>query len=89
MIYVKNSYRFIQENHHNIKISDKLKARVEKHTCVAKSLLEHYKVDSKLSSPLVEYSRYILTNGTENEKTMFADGVNTKILIRDGELTLI
>jgi|GEM_PF-6178574 hypothetical protein len=79
---------FIQENHRDIKIGDKLKAKVEKNTCVVKSLLEHYKVNSKLSSPLVEYSRYILTNGTENEKIAFADGVKTKILIRGGELAL-
>ena len=79
---------FIEENYDSLKISDSLKAKVEKHTGITKSLLDYYKVDAKPSNPLVEYSRYILTNGTETEKTAFADGIKSKILVKNGELSL-
>jgi site-specific DNA recombinase len=84
----KKMMPLIEREYRNIKVSDKLKSKIEKHTSISKSLLEHYKVDTKLSSPLVEYSRYVLTNGTENEKTTFADGVTSKIKITEGELSL-
>ncbi|MDR3298275.1 MAG: recombinase family protein [Candidatus Nomurabacteria bacterium] len=79
---------FIEKKYRDIKVNDKLRVKIEKHISMSKSLLEHYKVNTKLNNPLVEYSRFILTNGTESEKTSFADGVKTKIKIIDGELSI-
>ena len=79
---------FLEANHEELEISDRLKSKVERHASIAKSLLNYYKVETKLSDPFTEYSRYILTSGTESEKTAFAEGITTKILIRDSELVL-
>jgi DNA invertase Pin-like site-specific DNA recombinase len=78
----------IEKNHDSLKISDKLKSKIEKHTAATRALLSHYKVDIKLSVPLVEYSRYILISGTENERAAFAEGIKTKIIIKNGNLEL-
>ncbi len=79
---------FIEENYKKIDISDKLRAKVEKHYSVTKTLLDHYKVEVQLENPFIEYSRYVLSNGTENEKTTFANGIGGKLLIKDGKLKL-
>lgn len=79
---------FIEEKHREIKISDQLKSKIEKHTTITKSLTEHYKMNIKLDDPLVEYSRYILASGTEGEKTAFAESIKTKVLINNGNLSL-
>ncbi|HVW98957.1 MAG TPA: recombinase family protein [Candidatus Babeliaceae bacterium] len=77
---------FIEKNHKDIKITDKLRAKVEKHTHIAKTLLVHYDVDRELGEPLVEYSRYVLTRGTDAEKSNLASHMKSKLQIRDGQL---
>ena len=77
---------FIEANHKQIKISEKLRAKVDKHMYITKTLLTHYKIDQKLDEPFIEYARYVLMNGTENEKTGLAAGMETILQIRHGEL---
>lgn len=79
---------FIEANYKIIKFTDKLKAKVEKHYYVTRTLLNHYKIEQTLDVPLVEYSRYVLTSGTESEKTILAAGIITKLKIRNGILLL-
>lgn len=77
---------FIEENHSTIKISDKLRAKVDKHMYVTRTLLAHYNISQELSDPFVEYARYVLTSGTESERTAFAAGMETTLQIRHGIL---
>lgn len=79
---------FIEKNHKKIRISDKLQSNVEKHYGVTRTLFEHYKVEEKLDSPFVEYARYVLKNGTENERKSFATTINTELAIKHGEMKL-
>ncbi len=77
---------FIEQHHEQIKISDKLRAKVDKHMYVTKTLFTHYKVDQRLDDPFVEYARYVLTNGTESEKTALTAGIETRLQIRESKL---
>jgi hypothetical protein len=77
---------FVEQHHKDIKISEKLKIKVEKHYQVTKNLLEYYKLDQKLDIPFIEYSRYILTKGTETERISFAAGIETKVQIKAGKI---
>lgn len=77
---------FIEQHSSNIKIDDKLQAKTDKHYYTTKTLLGHYKIEQKLDMPFIEYSRYILQNGTETERIRFAAGVKTKLQLRHGEL---
>jgi len=79
---------FIENNHKHIKITDKLRAKVEKHYSITQTLLSHYKIEQKLDKPFIEYSRYVLSKGTEGEKTAFANGFVTKLVLRDCKLFL-
>lgn len=79
---------FIEDKYNDIKINDKLRAKTEKHYQVTKTLLEHYKFDQKLETPLIEYSRYVLSRGNETERTSYANGFQTKLLITNGVLEI-
>lgn len=79
---------FVENNHDDIKINDKLRARTEKHYQVIKTLLEHYGLEQKLDVPFIEYSRYILTRGTEAERTAYTSGFITKLFISDGAVAI-
>jgi len=81
--------KFIEQNYDVIKITDKLRAKTEKHYQVTKTLMEHYKFDKKLDTPFIEYSRYILSRGTEAERTAYANGITTKLKIKNGIILLI
>lgn len=77
---------FIEINYKKMRISNKLQARVEKHYGTTKALLDHYKIEQKLDVPFIEYARYVLTRGTENERTILADGITTKFKLKNGSL---
>ena len=77
---------FVEANHKKIRISDKLQVKVEKHYGITKALLDHYKLEQELDIPFVEYARYVLTRGTESEKTAFANGITTKLQIKESQL---
>ena len=76
----------VESSHDDIKINDKLRAKIEKHYQVTKMLLEHYRLEQSLQAPFIEYSRYVLTRGTEAERTAYANGFITKLLIDNGDL---
>ncbi len=77
---------FIEQHSSKIKIDDKLQAKTDKHYYTTKTLLNHYKIEQKLDEPFIEYSRYVLQNGTETERTRFASSIQTKIQLRHGEI---
>ncbi len=77
---------FIEINHEKIRFSDKLMAKAEKHYNVTSTLFNHYKIERELDIPLIEYSRYILTRGTESEMTAFAGGIETKLNLHNSEV---
>lgn len=77
---------FIEQHHTDIVINDKLRAKIDKHMYITKTLFTHYNINQQLNDPFIEYSRYVLTNGTESEKISFAANIETKLQIRHGEL---
>jgi DNA invertase Pin-like site-specific DNA recombinase len=79
---------FIENNHKQIHITDKLRSKVERHFQITKMLLEHYSLEQPLDTPFVEYSRYILVRGTESERTTFAVGIKTKLQLYDGKVAI-
>lgn len=81
--------QFIENNYKQIDISDKLLAKVERHYQVTKTLFQHYQVEQSLDIPFLEYSRYVLTRGTEAERTIFAAGMMTKLKIKKGTIEIL
>lgn len=80
---------FIEKNHDKIHITSKLQAKVEKHYAITKTLFSHYGVDTKLSTPFVEYSRYVLLKGGFNEQLNYAKGIKHKLSFDSLKLKLI
>jgi site-specific DNA recombinase len=79
---------FVEDNYGDIEINDKLRSKTEKHHQVTKTLMDHYEFERKLENPFVEYSRYILSRGTEAERKMYVNGFITKLLINSGDLSI-
>lgn len=77
---------FIEANHGKMKFSDKLMAKAEKHHNITKTLFSHYKVEQDLDVPIIEYARYVLMRGTENEMTAFSRGLNSNLTIKGSKL---
>ena len=67
-----------------MKVSDKLRAKIERYYVIAESLASYYKVSMKLDKPLIEYSRCVVTKGSFEEKTELTKGIKNALLIRDG-----
>lgn len=78
--------KFIETNHEHMRFSDKLMAKAEKHYNVTSTLFSHYKIERELDIPLIEYSRYVLTKGTESEMTTFAGAILTELIIQDSTI---
>ena len=79
---------FIKKHHDKIEVSDQLQVKVERHHRVTQSILQHYRLEQPLEKPFIEYSMYILSRGTEAERTAFAKGFITKLLINKGSLLI-
>lgn len=77
---------FIEDHHEEIKITDKLRARVDKHFYTTKTIFTHYKIEQKLDNPFVEYARYVLADGTDSERTTLAANIGPMLQIKNGEL---
>lgn len=80
---------FIETNHNEIKVSDRLKAKIERHYNTAQTIFNHYEIKQSLGKPIIEYSRYVLSAGLESEKVALADGLRVKFAIKDGSLQLL
>ena len=78
----------VENEYSSIVITDRLKAKAEKHHQVTKSLLEHYDISQVLADPFTEYSRYVLDKGTETEREAYANGFTTKLKIKEGVLAI-
>lgn len=81
--------KFIEINYSRITVTDKLQAKIEKHQAVTNSLLSHYKLEVKTSPPLVEYARYVLDQGSLNEMFGLAEGITTKLSLKDKKLSFL
>lgn len=79
---------FIEKNYRKVDISDKLQAKIEKHYSIAQNLLGYYKIEQKLDKPFLEYSRYVLAKGNENEMASFSSGIKSKLKIKKGVLDI-
>ena len=71
-----------------IKITPKLRRKTEEHYLLAKSLLRHYAIDQKLEVPLLEFTRFALKNGTEEDRSLLAGGITNIVFVSNGILSI-
>ena len=68
--------------------AQKTQTKIDRHYTVAQNILRQYGVDRPPATPLVEYSRYVLRSGSETEKTAFANGITSKVAVKNGVLRI-
>lgn len=78
----------IEKEPRKIHVTPKLQSKIERHHKVANSVFKQYGIEQTLNKPIIEYSRYVLREGNEVEKTAFANGITDKVLIKNGALRL-
>ena len=78
----------IEKEPRKIHVTPKLQSKIERHHKVANSVFKQYRIEQTLNKPIIEYSRYVLREGNEVEKTAFANGITNKVLIKNGALRL-
>lgn len=76
----------IEKEVKKIRITPKLRAKIDRHYAIAQNILLQYGVERPPATPLVEYSRYVLRRGSESEKTTLANGITNKVLVKSGAL---
>lgn len=78
----------IEKEPRKIHVTPKLQNKIDRHYKIANSILKQYSVEQTLNKPIIEYTRYVLREGSEIEKTAFANGITNKVLIKNGALRL-
>lgn len=71
-----------------IRISSQLRNQAERYTAMMKTMYQHHKVEVEFDTPLIEYARYVLGRGNEDEKRMLAMGIVSKLIFKDGRVSV-
>lgn len=79
---------FIELSHKKLKLSDELSKAVAQHHEAARTLMTHYNIEHELKHPTVEYSRYVLTKGSDEEKGCLVKGIITPLSIMDSSIRI-
>lgn len=80
---------FINNNPRKLQFSDDLKKLVVQHREATNALMNHYDMHQSLSEPIIEYSRYILTKGSDEEKLQLIEGIVNNLTIRNLSMSVI
>lgn len=77
---------FIELNYKKLKLSDELTKLIVQHREAANSLMKHYDIQQDLEDPLVEFGRYVLVKGTDEEKSHLICGIESELTLKDEKL---
>lgn len=77
---------FIELNYRRLKLSEELSALIKQHREAASTLMKHYNIQRELAHPLVEFTRYVLTKGTDEERLHLIGGIESKLILKDEKL---
>ena len=73
---------FMDRNYKKIKLSEELTKLINQHQKASVALLKRYNSEHKLEHPVVEYSRHIFTDGSDEEVLSFMNGVLTNLTLK-------
>lgn len=79
---------FIDLNYKKLKPSDVLSKSITQHREASDLLMAHYDIRHELGHPTVEYSRYVLTKGSDEEKTGLINGIENNLILKDETIRL-
>lgn len=51
--------------------------------------MKHYAIERQLAHPLVEYARYVLSKGSDEEKRNLATGIINEMAVKNDTMTLV
>lgn len=79
---------FIELNYKKLKLSDELNKLIAQHREAANTFMKHYDIQQNLEHPLVEFGRYVLAKGTDEEKSHLIYGIESELILKDEKLRI-
>lgn len=79
---------FVELNYKKLKLTDELIRLITQHREAATMLMAHYNVRQVLEHPIIEYVRYVLAKGTDNEKCNLVNGINDDLNLTNGQVSV-
>lgn len=77
---------FVELNYKRLKLTDELSKSIAQHREASSTLMAHYDIERELEHPIVEYARYVLTKGSDEEKLNLVSGFESQLVIKDETL---
>lgn len=77
---------FIKLNYKKLKLSDELSRLIAQHHEAASTLMAHYDIQRELEHPLVEFARYVLIKGADEEKLRLICGIESELALKDEKI---
>lgn len=77
---------FIKLNYKKLKLSDELSRLIAQHHEAARTLMAHYDIQRELEHPLVEFARYVLIKGADEEKLRLICGIESELALKDKKI---
>lgn len=79
---------FIELNYKRLKLTDELSKSIAQHREATGMLMAHYDMQRELEHPIIEYARYVLTKGSDEEKANLVSGITSQLTLKDEKLRL-
>ncbi|MFZ3009929.1 MAG: recombinase family protein [Candidatus Microsaccharimonas sp.] len=74
---------FIEQNYKKISLNSNIIEVISRHQEASKLLMTRYAVELELAHPLVEYGRYVLSKGSDDEKSFLVSGIASVLILKD------
>lgn len=77
---------FIELNYKKLKLTEGLTKLITQHREAASTLMAHYDIQRELEHPLVEFARYVLIKGADEEKLRLICGIESELALKDEKI---
>lgn len=85
---VEQLKEFIAENHKTIQVTQELKRKCIDHVDMVTTILDSRGLQEANIEPLTEYSSFILSKGTYKEQGELVQGIRSRFVIRNQQLSV-
>ncbi len=82
---IKQLVQFVSDNAKTIEVDAKIQQKISRHAQIVSTVLTEHKQPRDIE-PLVEYSRFILSQGTYAEKAELIEGIESRFVIRNSQI---
>lgn len=79
---------FVELNYKKLRLADDLTKTIAQHREASSTLMAHYDIERELEHPIVEYARYVLTRGSDDENRELVGGIKNELVIKNESIKI-